>query len=93
MTITRPVPVNTDLVWDYDIPDVQDEAFRHWYIARVLTRGQMADIQAIGLPVILDVLPYLQLPADIRRFWEWVAALPDIRARYGLVDTPAAKPA
>ena len=85
------VTVNPDLVWDYEIPDAehQDEAFRRWYITRVLTRGRLDDIRAIGLPVIHTYLPHLVLPERIRRFWEWYFSLPDVRDRYGASDASA----
>ena len=37
----KPFPINNKLVWDYDIPeDAQtNEAFREWYVKRVLTLG------------------------------------------------------
>ena len=83
-----PLPVNPDLVWDYDLPmeGQQDEAFRRWYIARVLTRGQAQDIRAIGLHTIYIYLPQLTLPAKIRRFWKWYFSLPDVRVRHGITD-------
>lgn len=89
----QPLPINPELVWDYRIPAIQDEAFRHWYIARVLTRGQLADIQAVGLPAILAALPHLHLPVELRRFWDWYANLPAIKARYGIADAVAANTA
>jgi hypothetical protein len=84
--------INHDLVWDYEIPEDrhQDEGFRRWYIARVLTRGRMEDIQALGLRTIYTYLPHLVLPDRIRRFWEWYLNLPDVRVRHGLADTTAA---
>ena len=84
--------VDPALVWDYEIPDggCQDEAFRRWYVARVLTRGRMADIRDLGLRTIYLYLPDLVLRAGIRRFWEWYFGLPDVQARYGTVDSAAA---
>ncbi len=37
---TKTIPVNPALVWDYEIPpeEEQTDAFRRWYLARVLTR-------------------------------------------------------
>ena len=86
------LPINPDLVWDYEIPEDghQDEGFRRWYIARVLSRGRMEDVQALGLPTIYVYLPHLVLPDRIRRFWEWYLSQPDVRVRHGLVDSPAA---
>jgi len=77
--------VNPDLVWDYELSggESQSEAFRRWYIARVLTRGRAEDIRAIGLYTIYTYLPQLTLPDRIRRFWEWYFNLPDVKRRYG----------
>lgn len=43
----KPIPINEKLVWDYDIPnDAQEnEAFREWYVTRVLSNGTAADIR------------------------------------------------
>ncbi len=84
--------INPDLVWDYETPDdgYQDEAFRRWYVARVLTRGRMEDVRELGLRTIDAYLPYLVLPDRVRRFWEWYLSLPEVRSRYGPADSPAA---
>ena len=84
--------INPDLVWDYEIPDneYQDEAFRQWYVARVLTRGRLEDIRELGLPTIYAYLPHLVLPDRVRRFWDWYFSLPDVRVRHGFADSPAA---
>ena len=86
------LPINPDLVWDYEIPDEkdQDDAFRRWYIARVLTRGRMKDIQDLGLGTIYADLPHLVLPSRVRRFWEWYFSLPDTRIYHGPADPSAA---
>jgi len=80
-----PIPVNPDLVWDYDIPDeaAQTLAFRRWYIARVLTRGRSEDLKAIGLDMIYRYFPNLNLPAEIYQFWKWYLNLPEVKQRYG----------
>jgi hypothetical protein len=80
-----PILVNPDLVWDYEIPpeNEQSEAFRRWYIARVLTRGRADDLKAIGLKTIYRYFSSLNLPGEIRRFWEWYFSLPEIRETYG----------
>ena len=72
-------------MWDYDIPSQteQSEAFQRWYIARVLTRGSSKDLKAIGFETIYAYLPTLNLPAKIRRFWEWYFSLSNARQRYG----------
>ena len=86
----NPLPVNADLVWDYDVPEAahQDEGFRRWYIARVLTRGRSEDIRSLGLDTIRAYLKHLVLPPRIRRFWEWYLSLPDVRERHGTADSP-----
>ena len=87
-----PLPVNPELVWDYDIPPVEQQtaAFQRWYVARALTRGRAADVRAIGLHTIYTHLPQITLPAEIRRFWEWYFGLPDVRHRYADTTTTAA---
>lgn len=89
---SSPLPVNPDLVWDYDIPpqSQQSEAFRRWYIGRVLTRGRAQDVRAIGLHTIYIYLSQLTLPADIRRFWKWYFDLPEVKKRYAHPHTAAA---
>lgn len=71
--------INRRLVWDYEIPEegLKDEAFRRWYLARVLTRGSLADVQAVGLEAIRPALPTLVLPPKTRRFWELYLGLLD----------------
>ena len=88
---SSPLPVNPDLVWDYDVPpeSQQSEGFRRWYIGRVLTRGQAEDVRAIGLQTIHIYLPQLTLPMEIRRFWEWYFSLPEVKRRDAHPDTPA----
>ena len=86
------LPINPDLVWDYKVPDdeYQDEAFRRWYVARVLTRGCLEDIRELGLRSIYAYLPHLVLPDRVRQFWEWYFGFPDVRERHGLADSSAA---
>jgi hypothetical protein len=88
-TQTKPIPVNPALVWDYEIPpaEEQTDAFRKWYLARVLTRGNSADLQAIGFETIYVSLPGLNLPPAIRRFWEWYFKLPEVKTRYESADS------
>ncbi len=86
--IVMQFPINERLVWDYDLPAnaEEDEAFRRWYLARVLTRGTSSDLRAIGLPTIYAYLPVLQLPANIRAFWDWYFDLPHAKSRYGHIN-------
>lgn len=85
----KPIPLNEKLIWDYDIPaDAQEnEAFRRWYVTRVLSRGGDADLRAIGLQTIHDYLPHLVLPREIRDFWEWYFSQPHVQARYGNLNS------
>ena len=84
----KPIPINEKLVWDYDIPnDAQEnEAFREWYVARVLSRGGDEDLRAIGFQMIHDYFPRLVLPREIREFWQWYFSLPKVQAHYGHLD-------
>ena len=72
--------VNRQLVWDYpaDVPEA-DEDFRRWYVARVLTRGGIEDIRALGLETIRQYLPKIILSRRIRDFWEWYFNLREVR--------------
>lgn len=64
--------INRQLVWDYPTEvKEQDESFRRWYVARVLTRGGIEDIRALGLDAIREYLPQIVLPQRVREFWEW----------------------
>ncbi len=87
-THSKPLPVNPALVWDYEIPpeEKQSDAFRRWYLARVLTRGSKDDLQTIGLETIYAFLPHLNLPSEVRRFWEWYFNLPEVKPRYETTD-------
>jgi hypothetical protein len=86
------LPINAGLVWDYEIPDDedQDEAFRRWYVARVLTRGRMEDIRSLGIDTVQAYFPHLVLPARIHRFWEWYLNLPDVKVRHEPADSASA---
>lgn len=64
----------------------QSEAFRRWYIARVLARGRITDVEAIGLSIIYRYWPTLQLPAAVYQFWHWYLNLPEIKQHYGNLD-------
>lgn len=79
----KEIPINPALVWDYDLPaeGERTEAFYRWYVGRVLTRGRAEDLKAIGFETILGYLPNLELPDEIRRFWEWYFDLPAARQR------------
>jgi len=85
----EPLPVNPALVWDYDIPPEgeQTEAFRKWYLGRVLMRGSSEDLKSIGLEAIYVYLPDLSISQTVRRFWEWYFNLPEVKARYEPADS------
>lgn len=89
------IEVNPKLVWDYEIPPPheQTDAFRRWYVTRVLVRGRISDLEAIGLPVIYYYWPTLQLPEPVHQFWQWYLNLPEIRQRYGNPDPISARSA
>lgn len=65
--------INQKLIWDYDFSeaDYETEAFKEWYVARVLTRGGIDDIRNIGIQTIKGYLLRIHLPKKIREFWEW----------------------
>lgn len=88
----KPIPINEKLIWDYDIPaDAQEnEAFRRWYVTRVLTHGTSTDLRAIGLATIHDYLPSIFLPQEIREFWQWYFDQPHVKERYGDPDPVSA---
>lgn len=81
----KPLPVNPALVWDYDIPGEQDqtEAFRRWYLGRMLMRGSSEDLRSVGFEAIYAYLPELNLSKTVRGFWEWYFNLPEVQKRYG----------
>jgi hypothetical protein len=91
--VQRTWPINPNLVWDYDIPDnpIQNEAFKRWYLARVLTRGSADDIRTIGLDTIYTYLSALNLPSEIRSFWNWYFGLPAVKEHYEHLNTLAAE--
>ena len=71
--------IDRRFIWDYEVPEegFQDEAFQRWYVARVLTRGSLADIHAVGVTTIRQKLSTLVLPARIQKFWEFYFTLLD----------------
>lgn len=76
-------------MWDYRFSEAErkQEFFRQWYVTRVLTRGGIKDVRGVGLQTVHDDLPRLFLPKKIHAFWEWFFSLPEIRKRYGHLDT------
>jgi len=74
-----PVQFDPRFIWDYDRSALnpEDEDVQRWYIARVLSRGTLADVRALGFDAIRRALPSLVLPASVRHFWEAYFALLD----------------
>lgn len=89
----KPIPINEKLVWDYDIPEdaQENEAFRRWYVTRVLTHGIAEDIRALGVSTIHDYFPHLYLPHEIQEFWSWYFEQPHVKERYGDLDSVPAQ--
>ena len=85
--------INSDLIWDYQFnaEDYETDAFKEWYIARVLRRGNISDIKEIGLENIYRYLPAITVPLQIREFWEWFFSLPDIKVKYEHIDQKPTK--
>ena len=85
--------INANLIWDYQFnaEDYETDAFKEWYIARVLTRGNMSDIKKVGLENIYRYLPAITIPLQIREFWEWFFSLPDIEVKYEHIDQKPTK--
>ena len=72
MNMDRPFPINKTLIWDYDFQGQYDtEDFKKWYIARVLSCGTMKDLRQLGLNIINAYFLSLNLPDEIKKFWEW----------------------
>jgi len=68
----KKLSINKSLIWDYDFKGRTDTPeFKKWYIARVLSCGRMEDVRQIGLTVIKDYFPQLNLSLRIKKFWEW----------------------
>ena len=76
--------INKDYIWDYDLSkiDVESDAFKKLYIARMLVRGGMNDLKDIGFETIYEYLPALTIPLQIREFWEWYFLLPKVKTKY-----------
>ncbi|MFH1505268.1 MAG: hypothetical protein ABIH08_07810 [Candidatus Omnitrophota bacterium] len=65
-------PINKTLIWDYDLEGKYDtEEFKKWYISRVLNCGTKKDIRQVGIGIIRQYFPNLNLSNKIRQFWEW----------------------
>jgi len=49
--------------------DLADPQQKKWWLSNVLTHGTIADIRALDLDEISEVLPSLNLPRDVRHLW------------------------
>jgi len=80
--------INRDYLWDYPMAgvDTESEPFQKWYIARVLVKGTLQDLQDVGFETIYAHLPALTLPYPIREFWEWYFDRPASREKYERID-------
>lgn len=74
--------IKKEFIWDYSFTDAdyETEAFKKWYISRVLVRGNKQDIQDIGHALIREYLPQITLPARLREYWEWLLQHHDIHS-------------
>ncbi len=70
---TESMKVNKALIWDYDWkPEEYDtEAFRTWYMARVLSNGTSEEVRQFDPSFIASHLEALGIPRSVKRFWEW----------------------
>ncbi len=59
------------IVWctDKEI-DLSNSWQRKWYIKQVLTKGRAEDVAELDWKEIKTLLPELELPEDIKSFWE-----------------------
>lgn len=67
------IPVNPNLIWDYDYnsKEVRNEHFLTWYLARVLTHGTSKDLKYFSPHLIKKYLNNITLPKSIKKFWQW----------------------
>ncbi|MBC7319736.1 hypothetical protein H5T89_03735 [bacterium] len=56
--------------WSKEDLDLNDSFQRRWYIKQVLTYGRAEDIASLNWDEIKEILPYLNLPKEIRKLWE-----------------------
>ena len=81
--------VNQQLIWDYKFSekDYDTEAFRDWYLGRVLVHGSVQDIRnAGGVESVRAHFLLLNLPLEVERLWSWYLAIPGYRSE--LYDHP-----
>lgn len=71
------IPVNENLLWDYDFSpeEIKSEAFLRWYLGRVLSHGTAKDLQSIDFKLIKKYLPTLSVPRKVLDFWNWYFSL------------------
>ncbi|MEW5806042.1 MAG: hypothetical protein AB1756_01615 [Acidobacteriota bacterium] len=51
--------------------DLNDPWQRKWYIGEVLSKGRAEDIAELDWEEVKTLLPVLQLPERVRKFWEF----------------------
>jgi hypothetical protein len=58
------------IVWSKREIDLENPFQKEWYIKQVLLYGKSEDIRNIDWNEIKAFLPHLNLPPDIKKFWE-----------------------
>lgn len=58
------------IVWSKQEIDLQDPWQRQWWIQQVLVHGRSEDLAALDWEVVRELMPKLDLPAEIRSLWE-----------------------
>lgn len=62
--------VKRHTVWSTKEINLKDEFQRRWYIQQVLIHGRAKDIEELNWEEINEILPFLNLPIEIRKLWE-----------------------
>lgn len=74
--------VNRSLLWDHGFSeaDLSTDAFKEWYLARVLSQGSSHDIRdAGGTAEVRRYFQKLHLPLETERLWSWYLGIPGPR--------------
>jgi lysyl-tRNA synthetase class II len=58
------------IVWSTNEIDLTNPFQRKWYIEQVLQNGKAEDIKELDWDELKELLPSLNLPADIKDFWQ-----------------------
>ena len=75
--------INRRLIWDYRFSEEEYEtdAFKEWYLGRVLSHGSAQDIRnAGGVEAVRRSFQQLFLPLEVERLWSWYLGIPGPRA-------------